>query len=241
VVDAAPGDLADAVAGADLIVLAAPPQACLALLDELGGPARAALQPDAVVTDVASVKGPIVRRAADLTLRFVGGHPMAGRETSGFDAADATLFRDRPWVVVPGDDAPAVAAVERLARACLARVVRLDAAAHDLAVAGVSHLPLVVSAALVEAVAGGPHGAREDWPTAAGLAATGWQGMTRLALGDVDMGTGIATLNAPALAARLRDLREVIDGWLVLLEAEDGPDADAIRRRLAAARARLEG
>ena len=80
---------------------------------------------------------------------------MAGRETSGFGAADPALFRDRPWVVVPGRaDADAVARVEALAKACGANPFTLDARAHDAHVAAISHLPLVVSAALVEAVAG---------------------------------------------------------------------------------------
>jgi prephenate dehydrogenase len=65
--------------------------------------------------------------------------------------------------------------------------------------------------------------------------------MTRLARGDVTMGAQIAATNAPEIAARLRDLRAELDGWLALLEAPGGPDAEGIRARLAAARARLEG
>ena len=96
--------------------------------------------------------------------------------------------------------------------------------------AGVSHLPLVVAAALVEAVAGRP-GEAESW-----LAAGGWASMTRLARGDVEMGTGIATTNAPEIARRIRDLRDVLDGWLADLEGDGTPDEDAIRTRLKAAR-----
>jgi prephenate dehydrogenase len=103
-------------------------------------------------------------------------------------------------------------------------------------VAAVSQLPLVLSAALVEAVAGGPGAARPGWSVASGLAAGGWDSMTRLARGDVEMGTGIAATNAREIAVRLRDVREVIDAWLADLE---GPGVDAIRTRLAAARAVL--
>lgn len=230
----------EALEGADLVVLAAPPAACVQLLQELAGPLRAALAGDAVITDVASTKGFVVRHASELGLRFVGGHPMAGRETSGFGAGDPDLFRDRPWVVVPSADDAALARVEGLAVACGARPVRMDADDHDRAVAAVSHLPLVLSAALVEAVAGRPDRPREEWARLAPLAAGGWQGMTRLARGDVEMGTGIAVTNAPAIAARLRDLREVLDAWLAELEAPDGPDAAGLRDRLAAARAMLE-
>ena len=238
-VDAAPSSAADAVDGAELIVLAAPPIACQDLLRDLAGPLRAALPPDAVITDVASTKQAIVTLARDLDLRFVGGHPMAGRETAGFGASDPAMFRGRPWVIVPADDAPALARVEALAVACGARPIRIDAADHDAAVAGVSHLPLVLAAALVEAVAGGPGPARRDWPVAAELAASGWAGMTRLARGDVTMGTEIATTNAPAIAARLRDFRDRLDEWIERLETEDGPDAESIRMHLAAAKSRL--
>lgn len=244
VIDAAAASPAEAVAGADLVVLAAPASACLGLLDVLAGPARGALAPDAVLTDVASTKGLLVDRAAGLGLRFVGGHPMAGSDAAGFGAARADLFRGRPWVVVapPGDER-AAGRVEMLAAACGARPVRMDAAEHDLAVAAISHAPLVVSAALVEAMAGGP-GEPEaaGWPAAAALAATGWASTTRLARGDPAMGAAIASTNAGPLAARLREVRTRLDAWIALLEATGPgglPDEVALRTRLAADRERL--
>jgi len=228
--------IGDACAGADLIVLAAPPLACLDLLDTLAGPDVAALAPDAVITDVASTKAAICARAAANGLRFVGGHPMAGREASGYGAADPDLFVGRPWVVTPPEPADDLAEVRviTVATACGAKIVRLGAAEHDAAVAAISHLPLVVAAALVEAIAGGP-----DWPVARGLAAGGWASTTRLARGDVEMGAGILATNGPAVADRLRDLRRVLDGWLTELDTTV-PDADRLRDRLAAARGRLE-
>ncbi len=240
VIAAAPKRAEEALDGAELVVLAAPPAACIRLLGDLAGPLRTALAPDAVVTDVASTKSLVVDRARELGIRFVGGHPMAGRETSGFGAGDPDLFRDRPWVVVPSADDAAVGRVEWLALACGARPVRMDAADHDAAVAAVSHLPLVLAVALVETVAGRPDRPRPDWETVGSLAAGGWHSMTRLARGDVEMGTGIAATNAPAIAARLRDLRTVLDEWLALLEAPGGPAAGDLRDRIAAARAMLE-
>jgi prephenate dehydrogenase len=231
----------EAIEGADLIVLAGPAPDCLAQLDELAGPWRGVLRPDAVLTDVASTKEAIVLRATALGLRFVGGHPMAGRETSGYVASSADLFIDRPWIVVPTSDTAAMERVEQLATACGARPVRLGAAAHDRAVAGISHLPLLVAAALVEAVAGDtPAGPSADWSTAAGLAATGWRDATRLARGDVAMGAGIIATNAPAIGARVRDLVAALEGWLAELERPGGPDAGEIAERLRAARERLE-
>jgi prephenate dehydrogenase len=243
VLDAVAGTPAEAVGGADLIVLAAPPIDCLALLDELAGPLRSALAPTATVTDVASTKAAIVARATTHGLPFVGGHPMAGRETSGYGAASADLFADRPWVVVPGADAVDrdVDLVEALAVASGARPLRMDAATHDAALAGTSHLPLVLAAALVESVAGSSGDpARPGRPFVPALTAGGWQDMTRLARGDVAMGTGIVATNGPALASRIRDLRDVLDGWLAELERPGGPDLDGMAIRLRVARDRLE-
>jgi prephenate dehydrogenase len=265
VVDVAAATVPDAVHGADLVVLAAPPSACLELLEALAA-GDGALPRDAVVSDVASTKMLLVEKAAALSLRFVGGHPMAGRETSGFGAGSADLFRDRPWVIVPPAlrDEEAVERVEELARACGADPIRMTATGHDAAVAAISHLPLVVAAALVEAVAGGPgEPAHSTWPAAATLAASGWAGATRLARGDPAMGAGIAATNAEPLAAAVRSIRDRLAEWLVLLEAglapggvgadatgrgsgqagradRAGPDEEALRERFAAARARLE-
>jgi prephenate dehydrogenase len=233
----------DALAGAELVVLAAPASDCLDLLDALAGPWSASLVAGAVVTDVASTKGQLVARADAHQLRYVGGHPMAGRDAAGYSAATADLFAGRPWVLVPGAAARTadVAAVASLAAACGARPVVMDAAAHDEVVAAISHLPLVVAASLVEAVAGSPGGQpRPDWPEAHDLAASGWRDTTRLARGDPAMGASIAATNGPAIAARLRDLRAVIDAWLVELERSPGPDEAAIEARLANAKARLE-
>lgn len=229
-----------AIRGADLIVLAASPTACIALLDDLAGGWRQDIGPKAVVTDVASTKSSITLRAAALGLPFVGGHPMAGRERSGYAASSADLFIDRPWVIVPSGEPDRDAQVRALAVACGAVPLSMGAAAHDAAVAGVSHLPLVAAAALVGAVTGGPRDPRADWADGAALAASGWRDMTRLARGDVEMGTGIATTNASALAARIRDYIAVLEGWVDDLEATGGPDRDAVEERLRSARERLE-
>jgi prephenate dehydrogenase len=243
VLDAAADRPAAALDGADLVVLAGPVTACLALLDDLAGPLRDALQANTVVTDVASTKGVLVRRADAAGLRFVGGHPMAGRDQAGYGASLPDLFADRPWVVVPGAAAgPAeVDRVASLARTCGARVVVMDAEAHDVAVAGVSHLPLILAAALVEAVAGTAQAPHRDWPAARDLAASGWRDTTRLARGDPAMGAAIAATNAPAIATRLHDVRTVLDGWLAELERPGGPDEAALEHRLRDARQRLEG
>ncbi len=123
-IDAGVDSIGDALTGADLVVLAAPPLACLDLLEAVAA-LRAVLAPGAVVTDVASTKTAIVERAAGLGLPFVGGHPMAGVTDRGFEASDGTLFHDRPWVICEGPTSPAggYERVAALARACGARPV----------------------------------------------------------------------------------------------------------------------
>jgi prephenate dehydrogenase len=231
-----------AVVDAELVVLAAPPLACVELVDLLAGSLRGRLPDDYTITDVASSKARIVERADNAGMFFIGGHPMAGRELSGYAAAQPDLFVERPWVTVLGRHARFCDAdrVAELIDACGAIQVPMDAAAHDSAVAAISHLPLVASAALVEAVAGGP-GDLElvGWRAARALAATGWDGMTRLARGEPDMAAGIAATNTEALVARLRQYRAVLDVWLADLEREGGPDPGRLKARFGSARARL--
>lgn len=239
VIDDAPDRAAQAVAGADIVVLAGPPPAVLGLVDRLGheGDLGPDLAPTATVTDVASTKQLIDERADRARLRFVGGHPMAGLEASGWSAAVAGLFRDRPWVVVPGAHS-GIADVERvewLAGACGAIPIPMTAAAHDAAVAAISHLPLLLAAALAESVAGRADGARDE----ALLAAGGWSSMTRLAAGEPAMGAGILATNAGPVAVELRAIRRVLDAWLAELEARPVPDGTILETRLARVRDQL--
>lgn len=232
-------DLESAVVGADLVILAAPTLALPGLLARLG-PQLA--RSGTTVTDVASTKRAVLGWAGAIPgLAFVGGHPMSGREQSGFAASTADLFAGRPWVLVPGPDARRrdVARVMALARACAARPVTLDGAAHDAAVATISHLPLVLSAALAEASFGAP-----DWPLARGLAAQGFRDMTRLARGGPDLGAGILTTNRDPVLAALDRLTEALGAWRMRLEAiPDPPDAETITATAAVAglEARLAG
>lgn len=246
-VDEAASSARAAIDGAGLVVLAGPPRSALQLLRDLADPLGAAVAGGATVTDVASTKALIVATAEDLGIPFVGGHPMAGRETTGVGAASPDLFVGRPWVVIPADGTALdhVRRVEALATATGARPVHMSAIEHDLAVAAISHLPLIAAAALVEAVAADP----DRWAAGRPLVAGGWRDMTRLARGDAAMGADIIATNARPIAGHLRAYRDAIDGWLGELDAMTGedrpvePDDAAVARlrdRLAAARAELE-
>ena len=238
IIDPPASSAREALDGADLVVLAGPPLAIVGMM-AVGGTLQG-LGPDATVTDVGSTKGRIGAAADAAGLRFVGGHPMAGREVSGVEGAAADLFADRPWVVIPGRQATEqdTERVESLAIATGARPIRMTADEHDVAVAAISHLPLVLSAALVESVAG-PYGDGTTWPLARRLAASGWADMTRLAKGDPEMGAGIVATNQEAIADRLVALRNALQTWIDWLTFE-GADAEVIRDELARARRALE-
>ena len=159
-------------AGADLIVLAAPPEANLLVLRRL---ARHGVK--GVITDVSSVKGPICREARRLGIRsFVGGHPMAGSERSGFTASSPDLFLGRPWILTEGAPRRATAAVRAMVRAAGGRPVSMTAADHDRAAAFLSHAPQIVSWALMQAALRDPVARRH-----LAIAGPGFRDMTRLA------------------------------------------------------------
>lgn len=194
-----------AASAADLVVLAAPPRANLGLLRRV---ARAA--PDALVTDVGSVKGPIVRAAAGLRLRrFIGGHPMAGSERWGLAASDARLFRGRPWVLTPVRASRRdLALLRRLVGAVGGRPVAMTAEEHDRAVAFLSHVPQLVAWALGDAAGRDRVAARR-----LGIAGPGFREMTRLARSPRRLWREILEQNRTevrdALAALMRELRRL--------------------------------
>lgn len=191
------GDIRKAAEESDVVVLAAPPAANRTLLRRL------ASFDGLVVTDVGSVKSPIVREARRLGLRrFVGGHPIAGRERSGFAAARPDLFRGHAWALVPGGDPRAFGVVRALVRATGARPVRMGAAEHDRVLAYLSHVPQLAAWALMGA-------ARADAATRRrlGLAGPGFRDMTRLAGSPRPLWREILAENRAEVGRALRVLR----------------------------------
>ncbi|GAA2650391.1 prephenate dehydrogenase [Paractinoplanes durhamensis] len=193
------GSVAEAIAGAELVVLAVPLPVLPGVIAELAGY-------DGLVTDVTSVKGP-VRELAHGIRRFVGGHPMAGKETSGFAAADPALFEGCAWVLClePGetglDDWLTAAA---LFTAIGARVVPATAAEHDRAVAAISHVPHLAAAAIARRLVGNP--------LAATLGAGSFRDGTRVAATRAELIAAMCGGNAPAvrevLSAVIDDLQQ---------------------------------
>ncbi len=191
--------LADAVRGAELIVLATPVGAMRSLLLDLA----TIVLPGAVITDVASTKSQVIAWAeaclpADVA--FVGGHPMAGKELSGVGAADPTLFRNRIYCLTPTPRTPqtAVNKVALLVELLGARVRFLEPTEHDAQVTLASHLPFVASAALMQTVA-----EQDTWAEAAQLAASGFRDTTRVAAGNPEMYRDICLTNSETLVQAL--------------------------------------
>ena len=222
-------DLAEGVRGAGLVVLAAPVLTILTLLDAV---ARVS-GPETIVTDVGSTKAAIVAAASRLALRFVGSHPMAGSERSGYAHARVDLFDGATVIVTPTEtsDAAAVKTVTALWEGVGAgRVVTLDPDTHDRAVAAISHLPHLAAFALVDAV-------ERFEPSAFDVAARGFRDTTRVAAADPVMWEEIFLANRDALAAGLEVFRAALDDLARLIADGDG---SALRASIARIKARRE-
>jgi prephenate dehydrogenase len=196
-VDYATTDLLAAVSNADLVILCTPLAQMQALVQQF----LPALKRGALVTDVGSVKADVVRTLESAVKRagahFVGSHPMAGGEKMGVGAARQDLFKDALCVLTPTrkSNASAVRKLVRFWKALDARVLKLDAAQHDIFVGHSSHLPHVVAAALVSLVLD-PAAPKAQ----ADLCATGFRDTTRIASGSPEMWRDIALANRKNIA-----------------------------------------
>jgi len=189
-------NLAEAVSGADLVVLATPVTAMEDLMRQI----NPYLAPGAVVTDVGSTKVEVNnwgKNTIGPEATFIGGHPMAGSAAAGIAAANGDMFKGTVFCVVPGRDTPAesCAVVEQLVEWIGARPIRMTAQQHDHYVASVSHLPMLLASMLVTSAAG-----HEDWDVMSQLAALGFREMTRMAAGSAEVRRSICTTNKQAIA-----------------------------------------
>lgn len=227
-VDRVAGGLMDLLRGTDLLVLAAPVRAIISTLETIGPYVPAGC----VVTDTGSTKLAIVEAAERLLpegASFVGGHPMTGRLTAGSDGPSATLFQDATYCLTPTASAGAdeVQRVVRFVESLGAVPYFLDAAEHDGLMAGVSHLPYLLSAALMSTLAADP-----GWRELATLAAGGFTTVTRLVEGDPRMFTDVCLTNREAITRRLDELINELATVRQLIAAGD----EALEGRLAKAR-----
>jgi prephenate dehydrogenase len=222
-----------AVKAADVVVVAVPVgRAADVVLDALRAGA-------AIVTDVGSVKAPVVDavHAADpeRAVRFVGGHPMAGSEQDGLDGADREMFAGATWVLTPTDttDPAAFAAVHDLAASLGAEVVAVSAEHHDALVAMVSHVPQLTATTLMDVAAR----RGEEHATLLRLAAGGFRDMTRIAAGHPAIWPDICVANREAIVAALDDYLVALQRVRTLVaDADRGGLLDLLERARAARR-----
>ncbi|AYD63662.1 prephenate dehydrogenase/arogenate dehydrogenase family protein [Achromobacter sp. B7] len=198
----------DAAARADLVLLSTPVGGLKNVLSRM----LPHLGANTVVTDAGSTKAEVVDAArqalGEQIGRFVPGHPIAGAERTGPDAADASLYRGRTVILtpLPQNSAASIALVRRAWQACGASVIDMDADAHDRVLASVSHLPHLLSAVYMEQVA-----TAADARTRLELAGSGFRDFTRIAAGSPEMWRDIFLSNRDAMLAELAEVRAVLD------------------------------
>jgi prephenate dehydrogenase len=229
------GSLEDAVTGADVAIVATP-------VGRVADLVVAALDAGApVVTDVGSVKGPILRTVQrerpDQAARFVGGHPMAGSEQDGLDGADVDLFAGATWVLTPTPttDAGAHTAVRSLVAEVGAEIVEVTPEHHDELVAVVSHVPQLAATTLMDVA----NVTGEEHAMLLRLAAGGFRDMTRIAAGDPAIWPDICIANRDAIVTALDDYLRALAVVRGLVAEGDGSALLRVLERARAARRNL--
>ena len=216
--DAVTTDWQEGLGQADVVVLCTTVSHILATLPDV----LATVKPGAVVTDVGSTKGAIVRQAAGAA-NFVGSHPMAGSEKGGVEAATPTLFQEATWALTPTDttDPQALQVIQTLAQEVGASTMIFTPEAHDAMVAVTSHLPHVMASAFMRHAAR----TRDAYPDTPTLAAGSFADMTRIAASSPDIWRDVCLSNRDAVLAALQGFRAELD---VIEAAVDAGDADGI-------------
>ncbi len=218
-------DPAEAVLGADIVVICVPIWTIAKLAEEI----VPALKPGAMVTDVGSTKSELLKMMEPLFKKsdasFVGSHPIAGSEKTGIEAGNPDLYEGRLTVVCPSAGTPDEArkAVLGLWKAAGSEVVEMSPEAHDAMLASTSHLPHMVAAALARSVADGDPSQKADF------CGTGFKDTTRVASGSADMWVDIIDTNRAALEAGLDRFHEELQGLIKILR---GGNQDDIRKWL---------
>lgn len=217
---------------ADAVIVATPLDAVLPTIVVLESRAE-----DAVLIDVGSVRARVDAHVAAGSSGppIVGMHPMAGRSTHGFAAADPAILAGRPFLVVPTQrsDDRAMRIAGDIARDAGGVVTVCSAAEHDRRVAVLSALPLAIAAALSIGA--------ESAGDLAGIAGPGYRDTTRLALTSVDLGTAILGTNSANVLQALSHFREILDGLERAIASGDDRAVAAFLERARSARERLEG
>ncbi|MEA3298566.1 MAG: prephenate dehydrogenase/arogenate dehydrogenase family protein [Chloroflexota bacterium] len=227
VVDRVETNLRQVVQEADVVVVATPVVAVREVLSRISN----SVPRGCVVTDTASTKFEVMKWAEELlppTVNFIGGHPMAGKETYGVQAAEASLFRGHMWCLTPSRRA-SPASVKQIT-SILSKVgaipLVMDAREHDNLVAGISHLPMLLSAALTSVTT-----SSSSWQAMSRLAASGYRDLTRLAAGSPEVNSDICITNKEAIVSWIDQFIAELEEYRALVMAGD----ERLQRKLAAA------
>jgi len=210
-------NLRKAVKGADLVIIATPVLTIKQILSQIAD----CLPHDCIVTDTASTKVAVMRWAEEIlppTIDFVGGHPMAGKEAYGIQAAEAKLFQRSAYCLTPAKKASsqAVDKVANLVKKLGASPLFIDAEEHDNLVAGISHLPMLLSAALVSVTT-----KDSFWDRMSRLAASGYRDLTRLASGNPEVNAHICLTNRQAIIHWIDEFSKELDRYRQLVGARE--------------------
>lgn len=225
-VDEASTDLSQ-VATAEVILICTP----IALIQPTLERLVPHLAAHSIVTDVGSVKAPIVKAAEPLWPHFVGGHPMAGTAESGIDAALVGLFIDRPYVITSTSSTSTEAAqvVANLARSLQSRVYECTPEDHDQAVAWISHLPVMISASLLAACASEQNST--VYTLAQSLASSGFRDTSRVGGGNPELGTMMAQYNQAALLRSLQIYQDQLEHVRSLIQNSQWSELEAVLKQ----------
>jgi arogenate dehydrogenase (NADP+) len=214
-VDQASVDLS-LLAAADVVFICTPIGLIVPQVEQL----VAHLPATTIITDVGSVKTPIVEAISPLWDNFIGGHPMAGNTDVGIEAAQRDLFVNRPYVITPVETTPtsAITVLEEIVRSLGSIIYHCQPEKHDRAVSWISHLPVMVSASLIAACLSETDS--EIALMSQNLASSGFRDTSRVGGGNPELGVMMAQYNRQALLHSLHQYRQNLDEFIYLIEQE---------------------
>lgn len=204
------------LASADIVFICTPIGLIVPQVERL----VAHLPESTIITDVGSVKKPIVEAISSLWNNFVGGHPMAGNTDVGIEAAQHNLFVNRPYVITPIETTPAsaITVLEEIVRSLGSIIYHCQPEKHDRAVSWISHLPVMISASLMAACLSETD--IEIFQLAQNLASSGFRDTSRVGAGNPELGVMMAQYNRQALINSLHQYRQNLDEFIDLIEQE---------------------
>jgi prephenate dehydrogenase len=210
-------DLKDAVKQADFVIIATPVLTVREIFSEIAPH----LPSGCIITDTASTKVQVMKWAEEImppAVDFIGGHPMAGKETYGIQAAESKLFRGCTYCLTPSEKASpkSMDTVKGMVKKLEAIPLLIDAQEHDKLVAGISHLPMLLSAALVSLTT-----KNHTWSKMSELAASGYYDLTRLASGNPEVNSHICLSNKEAIVNWMDKFTQELERYRKLVAGGD--------------------